>query len=118
LLYRKDGLNSLATIGGIYHMTAAGETSWFEFAKAILDEASSAAQTIPWIKSASNGMPFITERIIPITTAEYPTPASRPAYSVLSTARLRDCFGVSLPPWRAQLQSLFAPSASEGQPAL
>ena len=114
LLDRKDGLHSLANIGGIYHMTASGETSWYDFAKAILDEASSATRTVPWVKSATNSMPFITERIIPITTEEYPTSARRPAYSVLSTTRLRDRFGVSLPSWRAQLQSLFAASGSEG----
>jgi dTDP-4-dehydrorhamnose reductase len=111
LLDREEGLRSLATVGGIYHMTAAGETSWHEFAKAILDDASSATQALPWFKSATNGMPLLTQRIIPITTAEYPTPASRPAYSVLSTARLRDRFGVTLPSWRAQLQSLFAAEA-------
>jgi dTDP-4-dehydrorhamnose reductase len=115
LLDRKDGLHSLANIGEIYHMTASGETSWYDFAKAILDEASSATRTVPWVKSATNGMPFITERIIPITTEEYPTSARRPAYSVLSTARLRDRFGVSLPPWRAQLQSLFAAGPSENR---
>jgi dTDP-4-dehydrorhamnose reductase len=114
LLDRKDGLHSLANIGGIYHMTASGETSWYDFAKAILDEASSATRTVPWVNSANNGMPFITERIIPIITEEYPTSARRPAYSVLSTTRLRDRFGVRLPSWRAQLQSLFAASGSEG----
>ena len=88
-------------------MTAEGETSWYEFAKAILEEASATARSIPWVKAATKGMPFLTERVLPITTAEYPTTARRPAYSVLSTRRLYDRFGVRLPPWRAQLRSLF-----------
>ena len=103
----EEGVRSLDTIGGIYNMTAEGETSWYEFARAILDEASDATHTIPWVHAATKGMPFLTENVLPITTADYPTPTRRPAYSVLSTALLHDRFGVRLPPWRAQLQSLF-----------
>jgi dTDP-4-dehydrorhamnose reductase len=108
---REHGIRSLAANGGIYHITAEGETSWYEFAKAILDEASDATHALPWVNAATKGMPFLTEGILPITTAEYPTPARRPVYSVLSTALLRDRFGVRLPSWRAQLQSLFVPDA-------
>ncbi len=107
LMDKEEGVRSLATIGGIYNMTAEGETSWYEFAKAILEEASATDQSIPWVKVAAKGMPFLSERVLPITTAEYPTTARRPAYSVLSTRRLHDRFGVRLPPWRAQLRSLF-----------
>jgi dTDP-4-dehydrorhamnose reductase len=94
-------------------MAAEGETSWYEFAKAILYEASSAGHTLPWLNAATKGMPFLAERVVPITTSEYPTLARRPAYSVLSIARLHHRFGVHLPPWRAELQSLFVPDASE-----
>jgi dTDP-4-dehydrorhamnose reductase len=104
---KEEGVRSLATIGGIYNVAAEGETSWYEFAKAILEEASATARSIPWVKAATKGMPFLTERVLPITTAEYPTTARRPAYSVLSRRRLRDCFGIRLPAWRAQLRSLF-----------
>lgn len=104
---REEGVRSLETIGGIYNMTAEGETSWYGFAKAILDEASDVTHMLPWVNAAAKGMPFLNESVLPITTAEYPTPARRPAYSVLSTALLHDRFGVRLPPWRAQLQSLF-----------
>ena len=107
LIDKEEGVRSLATIEGIYNMTAEGETSWYEFAKAILEEASASAQSIPWVKAATKGMPFLSGRVLPITTAEYPTTARRPAYSVLSTRRLRDRFGIRLPPWRAQLRSLF-----------
>jgi dTDP-4-dehydrorhamnose reductase len=111
----EGGVQSLAESGGIYHMASEGETSWYEFAKAILDESSAATHTLPWVNAVTKGMPFLVERVIPITTSEYPTPASRPAYSVLSTARLYQRFGVRLPRWRAELQTLFVPGSSEGR---
>jgi dTDP-4-dehydrorhamnose reductase len=107
----RDGVLSLVTSGDIYHMTAEGETSWYEFTKAILEEASPETEHLPWVNAATKGMP-LTKQVLPITTAEYPTTARRPAYSVLSTRRLHDRFGVRLPPWRAQLQSLFIPNSS------
>lgn len=113
LMNKEEGTRSLAKVGGIYHMAAEGEATWHEFARAILEEASSATHTLPWVNAATKGMPFLAERVIPIATAEYPTPARRPAYSLLSTKRLYDRFGVRLPPWRAELQSLFVPDASE-----
>ena len=119
LMNKEEGVRSLAESGGIYNMTAEGETSWYEFAKAILSEASSANCTLPWVDTATKGMPFLAERVVPITTAEYPTPARRPLYSALSMARLHYGFGVRLPQWRAQLQSLFVPDTSEDRrPAL
>ena len=112
LMDQEGGVLSLATSGGIYHMTAEGETSWYEFTKAILEEASPETEHLSWVNAATKGMP-LTKQVLPITTAEYPTTARRPAYSVLSTRRLHDRFGVRLPPWRAQLQSLFSPDSSE-----
>jgi dTDP-4-dehydrorhamnose reductase len=111
-LMDRESVLSLATSGGIYHMTAEGETSWYEFTKAILEEASPETEHLSWVNAATKGMP-LTKQVLPITTAEYPTTARRPAYSVLSTRRLHDRFGVRLPPWRAQLRSLFSPDSSE-----
>lgn len=71
---------------GIYHLTAAGQTSWFDFAQAILENTES------------------TCRLLPIPSTEYPTPATRPAYSVLDNARLHDVFGLALPDWHCSLQ--------------
>jgi len=113
LMNREEGVHSLTTSGGIYHMTAEGETSWYEFTKAILEEVLSETQNLPWVNAATKGRPLLTKRVLPITTAEYPTTARRPAYSVLSTQRLRDRFGICLPSWRVQLQSLFIPHESE-----
>jgi dTDP-4-dehydrorhamnose reductase len=102
---RGDGLAYLAEMSGVYHMTAAGETSWYKFAKGILEEASQMPPNAPWFAAATGGRPFVVPRIIPITTAEYPTPARRPAYSLLSNSRLAKIFGVQLPEWHTQLHS-------------
>jgi len=99
--------NSLAERGGTYHLTAAGETSWHQFAESILDECSHAAPKSSWIATATGGLPLITHRVTPITTAEYPTPARRPAYSVLSNSRVQQSFGLRLPEWREQLRAVF-----------
>jgi len=70
---------------GLYHLTAAGEASWHEFACAIRD-----------------GLGLACE-VRPIATSDYPTPAARPAMSVLDNGRLRRDFGVALPHWREGL---------------
>ena len=76
---------------GIYHATASGETTWHGFATAIFEE------------RARRSKGFAAPHVIPITTAEYPTPAKRPAYSVLSNAKLRSTFDINLGDWRAGL---------------
>jgi dTDP-4-dehydrorhamnose reductase len=91
-------------LSGTYHMTAGGETSWFEFAKAILEEAKKqAASPPPWFALATRGKPLLSREVTPITTAEYSTPARRPAYSVLSNTHSAQTFGIELADWRTQL---------------
>jgi dTDP-4-dehydrorhamnose reductase len=107
-IYGRDhGLAYLTEMTGMYHMTAVGETNWYEFAKAILGEASRMPHSAPWFAAATGGRPFVARRIIPISTEQYPTPARRPAYSLLSNSHLTETFGVQLPEWRAQLHSVF-----------
>ena len=98
-----DDARGLEPVSGTYHLTASGVTTWFGFAQAILEEISSPPP--PWAETATGGRPLIAHRIVPIATSEYPTPAHRPAYSVLSNSRLAQTFGIQLPDWRAQLQS-------------
>jgi len=99
--------DSFAAAAGTYHMTALGETSWHQFAQAILEESSSMSREAPWFAAATSGLPQITRRVTAITTAEYPKAAQRPAYSVLSNLRLQQSFGFQLPGWREQLHTLF-----------
>jgi dTDP-4-dehydrorhamnose reductase len=81
---------------GIYHFTNSGVTSWYDFTIAIKEEAKNL------------GYPWITERILPITTTEYPTPAKRPAYSVLSNRKLNNLLGDYPPYWRDGLRKMLA----------
>jgi dTDP-4-dehydrorhamnose reductase len=101
---------SLEGFSGTYHMTAGATTNWSEFAAAILDRASAiieAKKEPPWLLAARNNRSLIARSVVPITTAEYPTPARRPLYSVLSNARLIGTFGVRLPDWSTQLRQVF-----------
>jgi len=107
----------LSELSGIYHMTAAGQTSWYEFARLILDKAMRRTPRAPWFASATGGKPLITRRVIPTTSAEYPTPARRPAYSVLSNARLARVFGIQLPDWQTQLHSMFDDQGGDVSPS-
>jgi dTDP-4-dehydrorhamnose reductase len=94
-------------------MTAGGETSWYDFAKDILEEAATIPKLPSWFAAATSNLPLITRQVIPIPTSEYPTPARRPAYSVLSNTRLNGTFSVKLPDWRKQLHSVFVVSPPE-----
>jgi len=104
--------SSLPGMSGVYHMTAGGETTWYEFARTILQRAGKTDRSLPWFAAATNNSPLVAQRVLPIPTKEYPTPARRPAYSVLSNAKLDRQFHVQLPPWQTQLESVFADSAA------
>jgi dTDP-4-dehydrorhamnose reductase len=105
---RNDDPSTFSKVSGTYHMTAAGETTWYDFTRAILEEAAHASQDPSWLAAATQGRPLLARRIIPITTAEYGSRTPRPAYSVLSNARLTQTFGITLPDWRTQLHQCFA----------
>ena len=72
-------------LGGLYHAVCRGETTWYGFAQAIID-----------------GLRIGVE-VKPITTADYPTRARRPGYSVLSGERLQTAFGIRMPTWQEAL---------------
>ncbi len=76
-------------LGGIYHACGSGETTWFDFARTIFDEA------------ARHGWPQPV--VQPIATADWPTPAKRPADSRLDCGKLARAFGIQLPDWRPSL---------------
>jgi dTDP-4-dehydrorhamnose reductase len=79
---------------GIYHFTNTGITSWYDFAVAIFEE----AKTL--------GVPLALKRVVPITTPEYPTPAQRPAYSVLANQKIQKQLQSAAPQWRQSLRQM------------
>ncbi|MGH9716959.1 MAG: dTDP-4-dehydrorhamnose reductase [Candidatus Acidiferrales bacterium] len=93
---------------GTYHMTAAGQTSWFDFARAIIEHVRGCSERPAWLTAAIGNKSLKVRRIVPIATKDYPTPARRPAYSVLSNSLLKQTFGVALPDWRIQLETALA----------
>ena len=89
-----DALRTLPSATGLWHLTATGSTSWFGFAKAIIHGAYARGQLTK------------KPKIVPISTAEYPTPARRPQWSCLSTEKLRNDFRVALPSWDEALDEV------------
>ncbi len=112
LCTKSDLLSSFEKISGTYHLSATGAASRFDFAQAICDELCLAPSTPPWVAIATGGRPFILRRILPITSAEFPTPATRPLYSGLSNKRLFRTFGIPSSEWRSQLHEIFAAQKS------
>jgi dTDP-4-dehydrorhamnose reductase len=88
------------SLSGVYHLTAAGETTWHGFASEILNESlrrlKQLNKPMDWCEAAISSLTAIS-------TQEYPLPARRPAYSVLSNDKVFRSFGIRLPHWREQL---------------
>ncbi|MDO8426651.1 MAG: dTDP-4-dehydrorhamnose reductase [Deltaproteobacteria bacterium] len=79
---------------GIYNYSNEGVASWYDFAEAIVDEAKGA------------GIKLNCGSIEPILTSEYPTPAKRPAYSVLDKRKIKAAFDIAIPHWRRSLKEM------------
>ena len=107
LLGRNDHAFAFSEVIGTYHMSAAGQTTWYDFAKTILEKAKATSHNLEWLAAATKERPLMASRLIPISTGEFGSPAPRPAYSILSNSRLFQAFGVSLPDWHTQLQRCF-----------
>jgi dTDP-4-dehydrorhamnose reductase len=82
----------LGAFKGVYHLAASGHTSWHGFAESIIS-----------LMPAEGRKCLAVE---PITTSEYPTPAKRPAYSVLSCEKLKRTFGLEMPDWKESLKQV------------
>lgn len=91
-------------LSGTWHLTATGATSWHGFAEAIMAEA------------LTQGVIPRAPGVTPITTADYPTPARRPAYSVLDTHKLQHDFGIALPSWQEGLRHVMRTLAAQPLP--
>lgn len=86
---------------GIYHLAGTGDTNWHEFATAIFDAGSAFGLPKPNVKA--------------ITTADYPTPATRPANSRLDCSKVREIFGVEMPHWRESTEACVKQLSKDGQ---
>lgn len=76
---------------GVYHFSNEGVTSWYDFTKSI--------HRLTGINTC---------QVSPLHTAEYPTPASRPAYSVLDKTKIKDAYGIEIPHWEESLAKCIA----------
>jgi dTDP-4-dehydrorhamnose reductase len=95
-----QGVDRLTERAGLYHLSAQGATTWYGFARAILEQDRDVSVT-------------------PITTADYPVAARRPRYGVLDASRFARTFGFAMPDWRTQLHACLhsapePPHAPEG----
>jgi len=79
-----------ASLGGLYHCTAAGATSWHGYARFVIEQALAMGQTLRVTPQAVQAVP----------TSAYPTPARRPLNSRLDCRKLEAAFGLRLPPWQ------------------
>lgn len=89
VVIKVEGSADPGALAGTYHMAGSGACSWYDFAQEIVRA------------SSATGPAAVVH---PITTVEYPTPAQRPAYSVLDASKLQTVFAVTLPSWQKQLE--------------
>lgn len=91
-----DVIKQNSTAYGIYHYSNEGEISWHGFAEAILE--------------IGNEKGLLSKKIPvnPLTTDQYPTPAKRPAYSLLNKTKVKETFGVEVPHWKDSLNQFLA----------
>ncbi len=83
-------------LGGLYHLAASGCTTWHEYAAHAIEGARQRQPQAIWA----------LKQLIPISTAEYPTPAQRPTNGRLDTSKLREMFDLKLPSWQTGVNRL------------
>jgi dTDP-4-dehydrorhamnose reductase len=83
-------------LAGTYHCVAGGETSWFDYARLVIE----------WARARGHAVKVAPEAIHAIPTSAYPTPAQRPLNSRLATGKLQQAFGLTLPPWQAGVERM------------
>lgn len=91
-------LQAEPALAGTYHCVAAGEASWYDYARFVVEAARAAGQPVKVAPDA----------IRPIPTRAYPTPAQRPLNSRLATNKLRYAFGLHLPGWQTGVERMLA----------
>lgn len=92
------------TLGGTYHLAAAGETTWHEYA----------VQVLALAQERGAQLKVAPQSVIPIPTEAFPVPAPRPRNSLLDTDLLSTTFGVRLPHWSVHVRRLIDELAAQG----
>ena len=103
-LHRIGGATEADRLAGIYHLAAAGTTTWHGYAQYVLELA----------RANGAALKAGPERAVPIATEGYPVPAQRPKNSRLDTAKLEHAFGLRLPDWRHHVRRLVGELAAQG----
>ncbi len=87
-----------ADLSGVYHLVASGETTWHGYASHVIEKA----------KAIKPDLLIKTTEVTPVPTSAFPTPATRPLNSRLCTAKLKQAFGLVLPPWQQGVDRMLA----------
>jgi dTDP-4-dehydrorhamnose reductase len=91
-------LQSQQPLSGIYHLAAAGVTTWFDYANYVLAKA----------KQLKPSLHYVVKDVVPVPTSEFPTPAQRPLNSRLNCSRLAQALQLRLPAWQTGVDQLLA----------
>jgi dTDP-4-dehydrorhamnose reductase len=83
-------------LAGLYHLVAGGQTTWFDYARHVIE----------WARAQGTSIKVAPDAISAVPTTEYPTPAKRPLNSRLDTRKLQQAFGLSLPHWQAGVERM------------
>lgn len=86
------------SLAGVYHLVAAGQTSWHRYATHVIEQARAMRPDLPWA----------VKEIAPVPSTAFVTAARRPHNSKLSTQKLQANFGLALPPWQQGLDQMLA----------
>lgn len=89
LVGAEDFIGTFEAASGVYHLSAGGATTWYEFARTILADDPAASEQVCRV-------------VKPVASAEFAAAARRPSYSVLDNSKLAEQFGVRLAPWTEQ----------------
>jgi dTDP-4-dehydrorhamnose reductase len=87
-----------ASLAGLYHLAAGGETTWHRYARHVIE----------WARAQGQAVRVAPDAIDAIATSDYPTPARRPLNSRLCTDKLRDRFGLHLPRWEPGVERMLS----------
>ena len=88
--------NNASQLLGLYHVVAAGETSWFDYARFVIE----------WARLNGQHILVTPDAIKPTSTNDYPTPAKRPLNSRLDTSHFQHAFGIRLPHWQKGVERM------------